>query len=226
MEVLDTIPVNLDFKEVMNRLRNRSDLEPIVQELLDAVRPIARPKAVYNICYVDDRGSDSVTIDGVRFSSPVLRGVLAEERRLFPFVATCGTEVDQLTVPADDLVRAYCLDIIKRMLVASARAYLENYLVETYALGKVSKVAPGELLDWPLPQQKELFSLIGDVENLIGVKLTESFLMVPTKSVSGMFFSTEVKFEACQLCKMPKCEGRRAPYSPAMVAEYRAKAGG
>jgi hypothetical protein len=166
-----------------------------------------------------------VTIDGVQFSSQVLRGVLDQEGRLFPYVATCGAEVDQITVPADDLVRAYCLDIIKRLLVTSARAYLEDYLVQTYALGKVSKVAPGELLDWPLPQQRELFSLIGDVESLIGVKLTESFLMVPIKSVSGMFFPTEVKFEACQLCKMPKCEGRRAPYSPAMVAEYRAKGG-
>ncbi|MDP3064762.1 MAG: vitamin B12 dependent-methionine synthase activation domain-containing protein [Chloroflexota bacterium] len=225
MEVLDSIPVSLDFKEVMNRLRNHSELEPIVQELLDAVRPVARPKAVYDVCYLDERGPDWVTINGVRFASHVLRGVLDEEGRVFPYVATCGTEVDQITVPADDLVRAYCLDIMKRMLVTSARAHLENYLVERYALGKVSKVSPGELLDWPLPQQKELFSLIGDVEGLIGVKLTESFLMVPIKSVSGMFFATEVKFEACQLCLQPKCESRRAPYSPAMVAEYRAKAG-
>ncbi len=75
---------------------------------------------------------------------------------------------------------------------------------------------PGSLPDWPLPQQLPLFQLLGDVEGLIGVHLKESFLMVPTKTVSGIFFPTETRFESCQLCPREDCPGRRAPYDAAL----------
>ena len=74
--------------------------------------------------------------------------------------------------------------------------------------------------DWPITQQKELFSLFGDVEELIGVTLTESCLMVPLKSSSGIYFPTEVTFETCQLCPREVCESRRAPYDRALAREY------
>ena len=51
--------------------------------------------------------------------------------------------------------------------------------------------------------------------------LTDTFLMVPIKSVSGIFFPTEVSFESCQLCPRENCIGRRAPYDPALVKKYR-----
>jgi hypothetical protein len=65
---------------------------------------------------------------------------------------------------------------------------------------------------WPIAQQRPLFSLFGDAEALIGVRLTDSFLMVPNKTVSGLFFPTEVPFESCQLCTRPDCPRRRARY--------------
>jgi hypothetical protein len=46
------------------------------------------------------------------------------------------------------------------------------------------------------------------------VTLTDSFLMVPTKSVSGIVFPTEVSFESCRLCPRSDCPGRRAKYDP------------
>ena len=73
---------------------------------------------------------------------------------------------------------------------------------------------PGSLADWPLEQQAELFEVLGDVRGAVGVELTESCLMIPIKSVSGIRFSTEVQFENCQLCPRDVCPGRRAPYDP------------
>jgi hypothetical protein len=70
----------------------------------------------------------------------------------------------------------------------------------------------GDANVWPIEQQKELFSLFGDVENLIGVRLTDSFLMVPNKSVSGICFPTEINFQSCQLCHRMNCNGRKAPF--------------
>jgi hypothetical protein len=71
---------------------------------------------------------------------------------------------------------------------------------------------PGSLPDWPLSEQKPLFTLLGGGPTTIGVQLKDSFLMVPVKSVSGIWFPTEEKFESCQLCQREKGPGRRAPF--------------
>jgi hypothetical protein len=68
------------------------------------------------------------------------------------------------------------------------------------------------LTNWPLSEQGALFALLGDPHEAIGVRLTDSYLMVPTKSVSGIRFPTEQSFESCQLCPRERCPGRKAPY--------------
>jgi hypothetical protein len=51
------------------------------------------------------------------------------------------------------------------------------------------------------------------------VELTDSFLMVPNKSVSGLRFPTETSVENCQLCPREVCPGRRTPYDPKLYEQ-------
>ena len=223
MEVLDEIPVSLDAEMVLKHLHLRKEsksIEKNVQELVEIVVPIARPKAVYEVSYVDHKHESSVDIHGITFTSRVLRVNLDEVQRAFPYVATCGRELEGITVPSEDFMRYYCLDAIKGMVMNTARNHLKTYLTKKFALGQVSSMAPGSLEDWPITQQRELFSIFGSVEDLIGVKLTESFLMLPLKSVSGIYFPTQIRFESCQLCAREACSGRRAPYDPDLVVKY------
>ncbi|MFW5768460.1 MAG: vitamin B12 dependent methionine synthase, partial [Spirochaetota bacterium] len=53
----------------------------------------------------------------------------------------------------------------------------------------------------------------GNVDDLIGVTLTDSFLMMPNKTVSGIRFPNEVGFESCELCHREDCPGRRADFN-------------
>ncbi len=220
MEILDNIPTNLDSEDVMRRLHHHRGLEPYVEELVEAVRPIVRPKAIYEVSYVEDRTEDSVRIGGVRFTSRVLRRNLEPVGKVFPHVVTCGREIDEMAVSSDDLMESYCLDTIKEIVLRSAARHLQDYLSARYAVGRLSKMSPGALTDWPITQQEKLFSIFGNVEDMIGVRLTESSLMVPVKSVSGIYFPSEVGFESCQLCPRDVCERRRAPYDPALATEY------
>jgi len=224
MEVLNSIPIRLDPEEVLRQLHMRNtnaDIKKGIQELIEIIRPIAKPKAIYEVSYVNNRNKDSLNIGGIRFTSRVLRINLDKIERVFPYIATCGRELDEVAVPSHELVKSYCLDIIKEMLVYSARSYLEDYLTRNYGLGQISEMEPGSLESWPITQQKELFSIFGNVEDLIGVKLTEHFLMIPVKSVSGIYFPTEIKFESCQLCPRERCSGRKAPYDPGLAEKYR-----
>jgi hypothetical protein len=50
----------------------------------------------------------------------------------------------------------------------------------------------------------------------IGVVLTDSFLMIPNKSVSGIRFQTETDFRSCQVCRREVCPSRSAPFDKAL----------
>ena len=223
MEILNSIPVNLEPGRILKQMRLRrknTQIEEMVQELVEVVQPLARPKAIYEVSYIDNKDGDTVTIDGVRFASRLLRVNLDTVERVFPYVATCGKELEEIAVPSGDFMKSFCLDSIKTTVLGSAINYLSDYLKNRYALGKMSHMNPGSLESWPITQQKELFSLLGDVESLIGVRLTEGSVMYPLKSVSGMYFPTEISFESCQLCPREKCIGRRAPYDPELARKY------
>jgi hypothetical protein len=223
IEVLDRIPVTLEADGVMKWLRmqgREESIERMVRELIETTRAVARPKAVYAVSRVDNRGQDALDIDGIRFTSRILRINLDKANRVFPYVATCGQEMEDIPLPDDDLLRAYCLDLIKTLVLVGAVAHLASYLTHRYQLGKMSHMNPGSLESWPITEQTELFSVLGDVDDTIGVTLTEALTMVPLKSASGIYFPNETEFENCQLCPMEKCIGRRAPYDPDLVKQY------
>jgi hypothetical protein len=221
MEVLDDIPVELDFGEVLARLHIKAD-SPRAGEVEEAValaHSLAHPRAVYEVSYVEERDGDRVRVGSVWFTSRVLRKNLEEIHRVFPHVVTIGSELEEALSSSDVMVKYY-LDSIGNMILGSSRRYLENCLTERYRLGGLSRMNPGSLADWPIEQQGQLFSVFGDVEGMIGVRLTGDSLMIPAKSVSGIFFPTEVPFHSCQLCPRPSCIGRRAPYDREMAEQY------
>ena len=221
--VFDTIPVQLTTEDVLRVMKARRitpTLTRIVDELVRDSIQIAKPKAAYRVCYIQQRDDNSITLDGHTFRSSVLRQNLEGIERVFPFVATCGTELDAIQPGSQDMLAAYCYETIRLIVVDTARRYAEHQLKETYLPGQLSRMAPGSLQDWPLQEQAPLFELLGDVTKLIGVTLTDRFLMIPVKSVSGIFFPTEVRFESCQLCRRPNCSGRRTPFDAELAARY------
>ena len=223
MEILDNIPVNLEREKIIEILRfdrRSKQIVETVQELIDVVVSTARPKAVYKVSYVDNKNGDSLDIDGITFSSRVLCANLSKVERVFPYIATCGTELDGVPLPSGDALRSFCLDTIKTMVLGIAVNYLADHVKQKYMLGQISHMNPGSLEDWPITQQRELFSLFGDVEGLIGVGLTQNYVMRPLRSSSGIYFPTEIRFESCQLCPRENCIGRRAPYDSDLVRKY------
>ena len=75
---------------------------------------------------------------------------------------------------------------------------------------------------WPIEDQAPLFQLLVDVEESVGVRLTESLFMVPTKSVSGIRFASERDFRSCQVCRRPRCPRRAAAFDAALWEELQA----
>jgi hypothetical protein len=221
--VLNDIRSQLDLEGLKKRLRVRDGggYADRFARLVQEAQAIARPRALYGVAYVDSRGESNVVIDGTRFDSRVLRVNLEKVHRVFPFLVTCGTELHEWAAAQEDILQRYYADEIAEAALRQALGVLREHLNERYRLGRTSTMSPGSLPDWPIQAQRPLFALFGDTERLLGVRLTDSLLMVPSKSVSGIRFPTEQTFASCQLCPREGCPSRQAPYDVALYEKYR-----
>ena len=221
MPILDNIKIDISLKEVGRRLHMDSggDLSEI-QPLVDVAMTLIEPRAFYDVRFIEEKLEDAVIVDGRRFKSRVLRKNLDQVERIFPFVITLGPKLREKQAASTDLLENYYLDTIGNVALNSTRKQLKNLLESQFAIEKMSSMAPGSLADWPIEEQAPLFKLLGDVQASIGVKLTSSLLMLPAKSISGIYFPKEVSFVSCQLCPKERCESRKAKYDPRLAETY------
>ena len=191
-----------------------------IQPLIEVAMALIEPKAIYEVSYIEDKLEDAVMVNGRQLTSRVLRKNLDQAERIFPFVITLGPKLGEKQADSTDLLENFYLDTIGNVALNSARKQLKRHLKSEFALEKISSMAPGSLPDWPIEEQAPLFKLLGDVDAAIGVKLSNSLLMLPAKSISGIYFPTEVSFFSCQLCPRERCESRKAKYDPKLAREY------
>lgn len=210
------LPYEISEKQLLMKLCLREN-SPYINRILELAlkaKEIAKPKGLIKASFIESKANDCVIIDGIEFRSRILRINLEEVHRVFPFVVTCGHELDLWSKEITDIFESYAADVIKEMILYSASANLKSYIDQKFSLSSASNMNPGSLPDWPINEQRSLFQLLGSVQELIGVELTDSFLLIPVKSISGIRFAKEGTYENCQLCPREKCPGRKTPYDP------------
>ena len=93
------------------------------------------------------------------------------------------------------------------------QAYKAHLQERYHTSGHLSALNPGSLAAWPISGQAELFAILGGkefVQETIGVTYSDTFLMFPSKTISGILFESEVFYKNCQHCPLTNCPGRRA----------------
>ena len=223
MERLIDIPPTIDIESLMGQAHveaGSSDAEDL-QCMVDLATQVGKPKAAYAESFVEFRDGDVVQISGVSFTSRMLSRKLESVERVFPHVATCGHEMDEASPAKGDMLKEFWWDLIKARLLGVASKHLSDHVHGRFRLGKTTTMHPGsaDATIWPIEQQEGLFALLGDVEESIGVRLTESFLMVPNKTISGILFPTERDFRSCEVCHREGCPSRHAPFNEELWEE-------
>lgn len=218
--ILDDIPLRLDLEALADRLRLKEGPRTSIEQVFEKALPLLAAKAVYRPCYVEHRSEGGVTIGGVHWKSKVLHKRLDRVGRVFAYVVTIGSDLEDAAQACPDALDKYYLDEIGNLAVVKAREYLKEHLQSRFRIDGLSTLGPGQLTDWPLEAQRPLFSLLGDVQHAVDVRLTESLLMRPSKSLSGIFFPTATTFFACQLCPREQCPSRKAKYNAELAREY------
>ena len=223
--ILPDIPFQIDLGNLKQKLHIKEG-SPYLTDLIhlaDEAASIGRPKALYKLAFIDEKGEDSVIVENVRLKSRILRVNLEIAQRVFPYVVTCGMELEDWANRIEDVLQRFWAETIKEMVLRVAHGAMEEHLMNHYQPGRLSRMSPGSLADWPIQEQRPLFKILGNPVDSIGVRLTDSMLMIPTKSVSGIRFPTEESFESCLLCPRDVCPNRRAPYDPSLFEKKYSK---
>ncbi|MEI6142385.1 MAG: vitamin B12 dependent-methionine synthase activation domain-containing protein [Mariniphaga sp.] len=131
------------------------------------------------------------------------------------FICTAGSGIGERSknlMSNGDFMEGYILDVIGSVMVEAAidkiQDSVENEMIGI-GLKLTNRYSPG-YCGWSLAEQKQLFDLFPN--NFCGIRLSDSFLMDPVKSVSGiMGFGPNIKngIYECQLCELVTCFYRK-----------------
>jgi hypothetical protein len=222
MAIVEHLQVSIGTEQALGYLHvaQGSRLSDIVPGLIADAQRVVGPKVVYVEGLVGNSTPTTVAVNQTAFTSRVLSKNLATAGQVFPYVLTLGPGLEEMISSATDLLAQYSLDIIGNLFLYAASEVFERQLRHKYGCRQLSKMNPGSLPDWPISQQRELFSVLGNVEQLVGVRLTSSHLMIPRKSTSGILFPSQSDFVSCRLCTRSVCVNRKAAYDSTLVDEY------
>jgi hypothetical protein len=154
----------------------------------------------------------AIRVEGLEFhpTRAISRQVRAAEQMAF-FMITAGEGItgwSQQELTGGDPMAGYIIDLLGSEIVVAALDRMQEELAGTVGkagLKTTNRYSPGDC-GWPVTDQRKLFQLFpGD---FCGISLSESCLMHPIKSVSGIIgIGSQVRKTAyaCDLCEMESC---------------------
>jgi hypothetical protein len=190
--------IPFDFQRAYSflKIRRNSDkfeaMHAMVARLYERHKTYFAPRYRYGIYQVagGQSGSFSVLLDsGVSFVGQGIHRLLTQSRYAAVFVLTIGEQIDaeMAKLAPQDFTEAYFLDGVASAMTDGLLQLLKRELQgEAAKLGSglSSRFSPG-YARWDLQEQEKIFKLLKGEE--IGMTLSETYFMLPQKSLSGVF---------------------------------------
>ena len=164
---------------------------------------------------------DDISLDHIKKSIHTASAVFYIKGRLFNeikdsekiafFLCTAGPEISNISkhlMKEKEMLAGYVFDVIGSLAVESAMDKIQEQFgkaMNDSGYKITNRYSPG-YCGWQTSEQFKLFELFP--ENFCGVRLTESALMDPIKSVSGIIgIGSHVKYHEyhCELCDAVNC---------------------
>lgn len=136
---------------------------------------------------------------------------IKKAEKLAVFVCTAGPKIGEWSrqlMAEGDLMNGYIVDVVGSEIVEEAMDRIQATLGEemkSKGFNISNRYSPG-YCSWSVSEQHKLFSLLP--ANFCNVRLTDTALMYPIKTVSGIIgIGKEIKHNAytCQICDMQNC---------------------
>ncbi|MBO5186240.1 MAG: hypothetical protein J6B91_04240 [Prevotella sp.] len=182
--------------------------------LLEECIKEAKDKFTYKVCYRElpvKTSGDICNFDLLSFKSEKLALNLNGSKKAILFAATIGVEIDRLIAKYGRISPSKALmfqAIGAERIEALCDAFCADISKE-YNVGTRPRFSPG-YGDLPLTAQKDIFAVLSP-EKQIGLTLTDSLLMSPSKSVTaivGLGGEEKQTKNKCDVCNMKNCTFR------------------
>lgn len=186
----------------------------LIEDILKEAREICTAKAQYTIFpgIKFEENSWSVEIGNISFSiKKIVFKQIKRSDSAAIFLCTAGAEIgirSKRAMQERDLLRGYIYDVVGSEIVEAATDLMQIELEKEVILSGskiTNRYSPG-YCGWDVSEQHKLFKLVPD--NYCGIRLTESALMDPVKSVSGIVgIGSNVRFNpyTCRMCDLQDC---------------------
>jgi Vitamin B12 dependent methionine synthase, activation domain len=133
-------------------------------------------------------------------------------------LCTAGSKLDELSqnyINNGENLIGYFINALGNLITDKALENIKTNLKNsTSSLGySITECYCPGYCDWPLSEQKKIFSLLP--EKFCNVILTDSCLMLPLKSVSGLIgigINVQEDFPQCRICSLTNCYMRKEVY--------------
>ncbi|MGN0532056.1 MAG: vitamin B12 dependent-methionine synthase activation domain-containing protein [Eubacterium sp.] len=183
------LQLSMNKTEILRYLRTNSKTQDeailsLVDRAMELVESTAMPRTLYRIydCTVTDEG---VNIGDCFFRSKRLADNMAGCSSVVVFGATLGTGIDRIIKAntATDIAMAMALQAAAASKIEEVCDDLEQQIITRHGVTLRQRYSPG-YFDLDISQQRDLFSLL-ELTKRIGLTLTDTCEMVPTKSVTA-----------------------------------------
>ena len=198
--VVDLGNIGIPIKAVLHRLGYPSDFESpddsmkdVFEEEVKRAYDLIEPKGIYSLLRIASHGDREIRFKGTDFKikSRKVSRLLSRSDFVVFFMATIGPELEgavETLMSKGEYARSVILDAIGSETADAAadmihRSILRN-IAEQKGFSITPRFSPG-YGDWPLTVQRDILNICR--AEMIGVSLTDSFLMIPMKSVSAVF---------------------------------------
>ncbi|MDR1791529.1 MAG: hypothetical protein LBR20_07790 [Propionibacteriaceae bacterium] len=185
----------------------------LTAEYLEQFSAWVRPRYSYRIVDGEVDGDAVVLASGTRFQvGEVLARLLRGSRQFAVFAATAGQPFQdfQDTLKLEgDIFKDYVADAIGSCIAEAAGDVMEkDVAAQVPGWRHTNRVSPG-YCGWPLLEQKALFA---ELDDQLGISLSDVCLMRPIKSISGMIGIGPDVLErqyGCGYCTIENCYRRK-----------------
>jgi len=199
------------FGEIQSVLKSEnSDTGHWVDSIIQKIMPLLTNNGGITGGYILRRAEEVHLNTGSQ-----IKGYMKGAKYLALFVCTAGTIFTDLFSCYNhegNYLEAFIADTIGSLTVEKAMDKIQEKLaleMQVNGLQITNRYSPG-YCNWALSGQMELFEQIGDLP--INISLTESCLMLPIKSVSGIIgvgANIRKRPYSCQICKNKNCIYRK-----------------
>ena len=191
-----------------------------LQEIQDSFRELERladKKSIYRIFELSLKDENELKIGNVEIYSRNLRTNLKDCKQVVLFVATLGTEVDRLIrkMQVVDMAKAVVMQACAATLLEEYSDELQQKIAEhMQEQGKYirPRFSPG-YGDFSIQHQKDVLAML-ETSKRIGVTMTDSYMLTPTKSVTAVIGIGDAEMNcnlnSCEECDKTDCTYRRS----------------